>query len=125
MARWDRDEERSPEPSASQPGGADGRERVDTIRELPDQLSRDRDPDLREREHHLTLPSGPDREPVRDEARVYHLRGSEVDLLEQAACFRAVFTDDLRRASGDEARAATDLRSLERQGLIEERTVTR
>src|SRR5216683_714181 len=69
--------------------------------------------------------SGPDREPVRDEARVYHLRGSEVDLLERAACFRSVFTDDLRRASGDEAGASTDLRSLERQGLIEERTVTR
>jgi DNA-binding MarR family transcriptional regulator len=28
-------------------------------------------------------------------------------------------------ASGDDARARTDLRSLERQGLIEERTVTR
>jgi DNA-binding PadR family transcriptional regulator len=48
-----------------------------------------------------------------------------VDLLERAACFRSVFTDDLQRASGDEKRASTDLRSLERQGLIEERTVTR
>ncbi len=125
MGRWGRDEERSPEPPASEPGRADGRERVETIRELPDQLTRDREPGVREREHHLTLPSGPDREPVRDEARVYHLRGSEVDLLERAACFRSVFTDDLRRASGDEAGASTDLRSLERQGLIEEHTVTR
>jgi DNA-binding PadR family transcriptional regulator len=125
MGRWGRDEGRSAESQAPEPGRADGRERAVTIRELPDQLTRDRGPDLREREHHLTLPSGPDRESVRDEARVYHLRGSEVDLLERAACFRSVFTDDLQRASGDEARAITDMRSLERQGLIEERTVTR
>jgi DNA-binding PadR family transcriptional regulator len=46
-------------------------------------------------------------------------------MLERAACFRSVFTEDLLRASGDESRANTDLRSLERQGLIEERTVTR
>lgn len=125
MGRGGRDDERSPDRPAPEPARADGREPADTIRELPDEITRDRDPDLRAREHHLTLPSGLDREPVRDEARVYHLRGSEVDLLERAACFRSVFTDDLRRASGDEARAATDLRSLERQGLIEERTVTR
>jgi hypothetical protein len=125
MGRWDRDEERSPDPPAPELGRADARDRAVTIRELPDQLTRDRDLDLREREHHLTLPSGLDREAVRDQARVYHLRGSEVDLLERAACFRSVFTDDLERASGDDARARTDLRSLECQGLIEERTVTR
>lgn len=125
MGRGGRDEERSPERSAPEPGRAAGREPAVTIRELPDKITRDRDRDLREREHHLTLPAGPDREPVRDEARVYHLRGSEVDLLERAACFRSVFTDDLRQASGDEARANTDVRSLERQGLIEERTITR
>lgn len=125
MGRWDRDEERSSEPPATERGHAERHERADTIRDLPEELTRDRDPDLREREHHLTLPSGPDREPARDDARVYHLRGSEVDLLERAACFRSVFTDDLRRASGDEARARADLRSLERQGLIDERTVTR
>ena len=125
MGRWDRNEERSPEPPVPEPERADARDRAVTIRELPDQLTRDRDPDLREREHHLTLPSGLDREAVRDQARVYHLRGSEVDLLERAACFRSVFTDDLQRASGDEARASIDLRSLERQGLIESRTVTR
>jgi hypothetical protein len=125
MGRWDRDDERSSEPPAPEQARAERQERAESIRELPEQLTRDRDPDLRARGHHLTLPSGPDRESVRDGARVYHLRGSEVDLLERAACFRSVFIDDLRRASGDEARASTDLRSLERQGLIEERTVTR
>jgi hypothetical protein len=39
-------------------------------------------------------------------------------------CFRAVFTEDLRHATDDESRLISDLRSLERQGLIEERTVT-
>jgi DNA-binding PadR family transcriptional regulator len=125
MGRWDRDDERSSEPPALERGHADRPARADPIRELPEELTRERDPGLQEREHHLTLPSGPDREPVRDDARVYHIRGSEVDLLERAACFRSVFTDDLRRASGDDARARADLRSLERQGLIEERTVTR
>jgi len=125
MGRWDRDDERSSEPPAPEQARAERQERAESIRELPEQLTRDRDPDLRARGHHLTLPSGPDRESVRDDARVYHLRGSEVDLLERAACFRSVFTDDLRRASGDDAQAHVDLRSLERQGLIEERTVTR
>lgn len=125
MGRWGRDDERSADGPGPEPGRADVRAHSATIRELPDQLTRDRDPDLREREHHLTLPSGLDREPVPGYGRVYHLRGSEVDLLERAACFRSVFTDDLQRAIRDEARASTDLRSLERQGLIEERTVTR
>jgi DNA-binding PadR family transcriptional regulator len=125
MGRWDRDDERSSEPPAPEQTRAERQERAESIRELPEQLTRDRDPDLRARGHHLTLPSGPDRESARDDARVYHLRGSEVDLLERAACFRSVFTDDLRRASGDDAQAHVDLRSLERQELIEERTVTR
>ena len=59
----------------------------------------------RSREHALTLPSGPSREPVRDEARLYHLRGSEVDLLERAGRYRAVFTDDLQADVKDVARA--------------------
>ena len=86
-------------------------------------MPRDRDDDSRE--HALTLPSGPSREPVRDEARLYHLRGSEVDLLERVGRYRAVFTDDLQADVKDVARARTDLASLERQGLIETRTVTR
>lgn len=125
MGRWDRDDERAPEPTTGESDRAAHRDHHANIRELPDQLTRDRPADLREREHHLTLPSGPDREHVRDGERLYHLRGSEVDLLERAACFRSVFTEDLTRASGDDSRASTDLRSLERQGLIEEHTVTR
>jgi hypothetical protein len=77
------------------------------------------------REHALTLPSGSAREPVRDEGRLYHLRGSEVDLLERVGRYRAVFVDDLKAEVDDVARAHTDLRSLERQGLIESRTATR
>src|SRR5438045_982532 len=77
MGRRDRDEERPSDAPAPEPGRDDGRVRAVTIRDLPDQLTRDRHPNLREREHHLTLPSGPDREPVRDGARLYHLRGTE------------------------------------------------
>jgi DNA-binding PadR family transcriptional regulator len=101
-------------------------ERQPEIRELPEQLPlRTRDRDLDDREHKLTLPSGANRELVRDEGREYHLRGSEVDLLERAARFRSVFTEDLERASGGDHRFREDVRSLERQGLVEEHTVTR
>jgi hypothetical protein len=62
---------------------------------------------------------------VRDAARVFHLRGSEVDLLERVAQFRAVFTDDLKHDTGNAGRFRDDLRSLKQQELIEERTVTR
>jgi hypothetical protein len=96
------------------------------IRELPDRVSsRDREDSLCRSAHHLSLPSGPDREPVRDADRLYHLRGSEIDLLERAGRFRSVFVEDLKAASPDESRWSTDLRSLERQGLIELRTITR
>jgi hypothetical protein len=77
------------------------------------------------REHALTLPSGTVRETVRDEGRLYQLRGSEVDLLERAGRYRAVFTDDLMTNVNDVARANTDLASLQRQGLLESRPVTR
>jgi hypothetical protein len=56
---------------------------------------------------------------------LYHLRGSEVDLLERVGRYRAVFTDDLKAEVQDVARARTDLVSLERQGLIDSRSVTR
>jgi hypothetical protein len=48
-----------------------------------------------------------------------------VDLLERAARFRTVFTDDLRDDSGDAGRFREDLHSLKHQGLLDERTVTR
>lgn len=125
MGRGSRDDERSPETPTPNTDRADGSERLHAIRELPDRLTLERNPDITEREHYLDLPSGLDREPIRGSSHTYHLRGSEVELLERAACFRSVFTDDLRHATGDESRADTDLRSLERQGLIETRTVTR
>jgi hypothetical protein len=73
----------------------------------------------------LTLPAGLERETVRDNGREYHLRGSEVDLLERAGQFRVTFTDDLKQNVGDDNRFRDDLRSLKEQGLVAERTVTR
>ena len=125
MGRWDiSDDARSLEQTSDRTP-----ERTETIHHdhnlritpLPDRVSpRSRD-DLGEgREHHLTLPDGREREEVRDNGRVYHLRGSEVDLLERAGRYRVTFTDDLKHDSGH-ARFDEDLRSLKEQGLIEER----
>jgi hypothetical protein len=130
MGRYDFDDVRSqaaPSPSGSDRGGdALRRDHEPQIRPLPAWVQpRTRDVDRGAREHRLTLPSGPQREPVRDEARVYQLRGSEVDLLERAAQFRAVFTDDLKHDTGNVDRFRDDLRSLKHQDLIDERTVTR
>jgi hypothetical protein len=101
-------------------------DRAPEIRPLPERAEgRPRDSNERGREHDLTLPSGRDRELVRHDGRDYHLRGSEVDLLERAGQFRAVFTEDLKGEFSDPARFREDLRSLHRQDLINERTVTR
>jgi DNA-binding MarR family transcriptional regulator len=135
MGRWDLDDARSPGGGDWTPG-AYVYDRPITrepdppeIRSLPDRVtSRDRDDrgdDAGVRHHHLALPSGPDREEVRDDDRAYRLRGSEVDLLESVGRFRSVFVEDVRAASGDGARCDADLRSLERQGLIESKTITR
>jgi hypothetical protein len=78
-----------------------------------------------DRGHGLTLPEGRDRQEVRDQGRIYHLRGSEIDLLERAAQYRVTFTEDLKQDAGDANRFKDDLRSLKEQGLVEERTVTR
>ena len=78
-----------------------------------------------DRGHGLTLPDGRDRQEVRDQGRIYHLRGSEVGLLERAAQYRVTFTDDLKHDAGDDNRFKDDLRSLKDQDLIAERTVTR
>jgi len=59
---------------------------------------------------------------VRDQGRIYHLRGSEVELLERAAQYRVTFTEDLKQDAGDANRFKDDLRSLKEQGLIEERS---
>jgi hypothetical protein len=78
-----------------------------------------------ERAHAIDLPNGRDREPVRDRDHLYHLRGSEVDLLASTGRFRAALTEDVVHATADPDRARDDLRSLVRQGLMEERTITR
>jgi hypothetical protein len=78
-----------------------------------------------ERPHTLDLPAGPHREPVRDRDHVYQLRGTEVDLLETVGRFRAAFTEDVVHATADPNRAREDLRSLIRQDLLAERTVTK
>jgi hypothetical protein len=126
MGRWDFDDDaRSPdmEPARSDAARQD---REPEIRDLPDTLKdRDRDQAERGREHDLTLPAGRDRELIRHDGRDYHLRGSEVDLLERTGRFRAVFTEDLRRDADDPSRFREDLRSLQRQALIDQRTVTR
>ena len=131
MGRWDFDDERSTGSGSAEGDGvrAARRRGTTTGRAFTRCLSAARFVlgigTTRSREHALALPSGPSREPVRDEARLYHLRGSEVELLERAGRYRAVFTDDLQADAKDVTRARTDVASLERQGLIETRTVTR
>jgi DNA-binding PadR family transcriptional regulator len=130
MGRWDIDDPGrhagGPAPSsAERPHGAHRGHDL-RIEPLPDRVEGP-SPDCAQRgpDHQLTLPSGWDRERVRLDASEYRLRGSEVELLERTGRFRAVFTDDLKRAVSDPARFRDDLRSLQRQGLIDERTVTR
>jgi hypothetical protein len=128
MSRYRTDEVRSAETASTTT--RDGRDLPSrdrpVVRPLPERVARrthERGTDGRT--HHLTLPSGPQREPVRGESRLYQLRGSESDLLERAGRYRVVFADDLRGDAGADAQFREDLRSLERQGLMEERTVTR
>jgi hypothetical protein len=130
MGRWDIDDAaRSPERAPT-----NSVERADTTRRdhelevtpLRDSVSpRSREQIDGDRGHGLTLPEGRDREAVRDQGRTYHLRGSEVELLERAAQYRVTFTEDLKQDAGGANRFNDDLRSLKEQGLIAERTVTR
>jgi hypothetical protein len=129
MGRWDIDD------TARVPGRAPANsvERTDTtpkdhkpeVTPLSERVSPRSRGEINRRGHRQTLPEGRDREVVRDLGRMYHLRGSEVALLECAARYRVAFTDDLKQAAGDTARFRDDLRSLKEQGLIAERTVTR
>jgi hypothetical protein len=128
MGRWDisddarsleQTSDRTPERTETIPHNHDLR-----ITPLPDRVSPRSRGDLSEgREHHLTLPDGREREEVRDSGRVYHLRGSEVDLFERAGRYRVTFTDDLKQ-DASHVRFDEDLRSLKEQGLIDEHTVT-
>ena len=106
MGRWDFEDERSTGTESAKgnderdsPSRDDEQPRVERLSERGSLRGRDRDGTSRE--HALTLPSGSAREPVRDEGRVYHLRGSEVDLLERAVAASA------RLADSASARAAT------------------
>jgi len=129
MGRWDIDDAaRSPDRAPTSTA-----ERTDTTRRdhdpqitpLPDRVSpRTRDGLDDGRGHSLTLPAGQEREAVRDHGRTYHLRGSEVDLLERTGQFRVTFTEDLKHEAGT-TQFGEDLRSLKEQGLVAERTVTR
>jgi hypothetical protein len=111
MGRWDFDDERSTAGGSGTGGGGRGapsrHDEEPRIHALSERGSlRARDQDDTSREHALTLPAGPSREAVRDEARLYHLRGSEVDLLERAGRYRVAFTDDLQADVKDAAPGA-------------------
>ena len=124
MGRFDiRDDgERAKEAEPRTPAKPEaGRARVEQLPQRAVARTRAND----DRDHALTLPRTQHREDVRHGGQVYRLRGSEVDLLERAARYRAVFTDDLVEHSGDGKRCRDDLRSLEQQGLVETRAVTR
>jgi len=73
-----------------------------------------------DRVHGLTLPERRDRQEVLDQSRIYHPRGSEVELLERAAQYRVTFTEDLKQDAGDANRSRR--LALKEQGLIEERS---
>lgn len=107
----DRDVERS-----------DPRTEIRDLSETRDERDRGLD---RSRTHSLQLPDGERREHVTTRDHDYRLRGSEVDLLETVGRYRAVFIDDLSRETSDPSRLATDLASLEDQGLLETRTISR
>jgi DNA-binding PadR family transcriptional regulator len=129
MGRWDVDQgDRAPAEALERPDRTHG-DRDDhrpRVHPLPDRLDgRSRAETRAHRAHGLTLPEGRHRDEVRHDGRDYRLRGSEVDLLERAAQFRVVFTDDLRAGAGDDRRFSADLRSLRDQGLVDGRTVTR
>jgi len=127
MGRWDSDDARSPEitsersPERTETSRHDLELRIAPLRERV--TPRLRDDQGEGREHSLTLPAGREREAVPDRSRVYHLRGSEVDLVERAAQYRVTFTDDLKQDAHHD-RFDEDLRSLKEQGLIAERSVT-
>ena len=69
---------------------------------------------------HLWLPSGPEREIVRDRDREYTLRGSESRTLATVGAFRVVSSRDLLDHNNRPADPRSgDLRHLREQGLIE------
>lgn len=93
MGRWDIDDfARSPDRAATNTVERPETTRRDhdlKITPLRDDVSpRSRAEIDGERGHGLTLPEGRERQEVRDQGRIYRLRGSEVELLERAAQYR-------------------------------------
>jgi hypothetical protein len=71
----------------------------------------------------LSLPRGPDRQPVRVKDREYRLRESESRALATVGTFRVVRADDLQPVRSSRDAWSGDLRSLAEQGLVQLRTV--
>jgi hypothetical protein len=71
----------------------------------------------------LSLPRGPDRQPVRVKDREYRLRESESRALATVGTFRVVRADDLKPVRSSRDAWSGDLRSLAEQGLVQLRTV--
>lgn len=109
------------EPVAEHALDNDTRERDDGSREERDREPLDRDDDpggFDPRDvfvRNLDLPDGPERELVRGRDRDYTLNGSESRTLATVGAFRVVSERDLQ----DPRDERSDVRHLERQGLIE------
>lgn len=71
----------------------------------------------------LSLPKGPDRQPVRVREDVYRLRESEARTLATVGVFRVVRADDLQPTASSRDAWRGDLRTLAEQGLVQMRTV--
>jgi hypothetical protein len=129
MSRFDARDPRGGDEAPARPNDP----RADAPRERPAPVVRELDACARSdsrhrlhaRGHTLRLPAGRRREPVRHSGRTYMLRGSEVDALESIGRFRAVFIDDIAEAGRDQGAGRGDIRSLVREGLVSERTVSR
>ena len=71
----------------------------------------------------LSLPRGPQREPVRGRGQVYQLRESEARMLATIGAFRVVRADDVQAVRTSRDAWTGELRSLAKQGLVQIRTV--
>jgi hypothetical protein len=71
----------------------------------------------------LSLPKGPERQPVQARGRTYQLRESEARILATVGSFRVVRADDLQDARSSRDAWTGDLRSLADQALVQFKTV--
>src|SRR6266851_4710867 len=106
--------------------GDSGRDHGGRVEESGRDDNRRSRPD-RDRQHSSQSHNGYDRSRTiyRDRNREYDLRESEVQTLTDLGKFRVVPADDLARLAyrGDRSRMESDLHSLSRQGLIEQRSI--